>query len=87
MNERTYRVLEFDKVVLATGGISYPLTGSTGDGYKFAKECGHTIVETKASLVPIEISENFLKELQGLSLKNVTLKSFNCKKLILDCSC
>lgn len=78
------KVLEFDKVVLATGGISYPLTGSTGDGYKFAKECGHTIVETKASLVPIEISENFLKELQGLSLKNVTLKSFNGKKLIYE---
>lgn len=74
--------LEFDILVLATGGVSYPVTGSSGDGLKFAKEMGHTITELKASLVPIEIDEAFIKELQGLSLKNVTLKSFNGDKKI-----
>lgn len=64
-----------DKIILATGGKSYPLTGSTGDGYRLAKELGHTIKEIKPSLVPIEIFEkNECKELQGLSLKNVAIK-------------
>lgn len=74
----------FDKLILATGGVSYPLTGSTGEGMKFAKEFGHTIVATKGGLVPIEIDEPFIKELQGLSLKNVSLKSFNNKKQIYE---
>ena len=64
-----------DKIILATGGKSYPLTGSTGDGYRLAEELGHTIKEIKPSLVPIEIFEkNECKELQGLSLKNVAIK-------------
>ena len=64
-----------DKIILATGGESYPLTGSTGDGYRLAEELGHTIKEIKPSLVPIEIFEkNECKELQGLSLKNVAIK-------------
>jgi len=60
--------------ILATGGKSYPATGSTGDGYRFAKKMGHTIVESTAALVPVKIKENWVKSLQGLSLKNVAIK-------------
>lgn len=67
---------EFDSVIVCTGGMSYPSTGSTGDGYKFAKSMGHTIVDPEPSLVPFEIKEPWCKELQGLSLKNVGLKMF-----------
>lgn len=60
------------KVILATGGKSYTKTGSTGDGYIWAKKMGHTIVPLKPALVPLNIEEDWVKELQGLSLKNVT---------------
>jgi len=60
-------------VILATGGKSYPLTGSTGDGYRFAKAVGHTVTPLTPSLVPLVIEESWCRELQGLSLKNVTL--------------
>lgn len=63
-----------DACIIATGGISYPVTGSTGDGYKFAEKIGHTITERYPSLVPFNIKEEFCKKLQGLSLKNVELK-------------
>ncbi len=63
-----------DKCIIATGGLSYPVTGSTGDGYRFAKEMGHTVLSTYPSLVPFHIREEFCKNLQGLSLKNVTLE-------------
>ena len=70
-----------DKVILATGGKSYPLTGSTGDGYKIAEKLGHTIKDIKPSLVPLEIYEKeTCKELQGLSLKNVTVKIIDEEK-------
>ncbi len=63
-----------DKIILATGGKSYPLTGSTGDGYILAKKIGHTTTQIKPSLVPLEIKEKQIyKELQGLSLKNVEI--------------
>lgn len=62
----------FDSVIIATGGMSYPATGSTGDGYKFAKKAGHSIVELKPSLVPLITKEKWVKDLQGLSLKNVS---------------
>ena len=62
-----------DAVVITTGGISYPLTGSTGDGYRFAESAGHTIKELLPSLVPFELKDEFCKELMGLSLKNVEL--------------
>lgn len=68
-----------DKVILATGGMSYPDTGSTGDGYKLAKQAGHTITEIFASLVPLECYEKTAKELQGLSLKNVDIKIVNAE--------
>ncbi len=60
-------------VIVATGGCSYPLTGSTGDGYGFAEAAGHTIIPLTPSLVPLIIQEEWCKQLQGLSLKNVTL--------------
>lgn len=62
-----------DSVVIATGGLSYPKTGSTGDGYKLARQVGHTIIEPKPSLVPLEVHEGFCTKLQGLSLKNVAI--------------
>lgn len=61
----------FDRVIVATGGASYPLTGSTGDGYRFAKQAGHTVVEPKPSLVPLVSPDPFCKKCMGLSLKNV----------------
>lgn len=71
-----------DAVVLATGGASYPMTGSTGDGYTMAAKLGHTIVEPRPSLVPLETEEDFCSAMQGLSLKNVTLKVKNSKKKV-----
>ncbi len=65
-----------DNIILATGGKSYPLTGSTGDGYKIAKKLGHTVTDIVPSLVPIKIVEGFCEDLMGLSLKNVTLSVY-----------
>ena len=65
-----------DAVILATGGMSYPLTGSTGDGYLMAKALGHTVTSLEPSLVRIEVREGFCTRLAGLSLKNVTLSLF-----------
>ena len=69
-----------DGVIVATGGLSYPVTGSTGDGYRFAKEAGHKVTDCIPSLTPFNIREDFVKELQGLSLKNVELHIYNGKK-------
>lgn len=63
-----------DAVVIATGGLSYPLTGSTGDGYLLAKAAGHRVAEPKPSLVPLVSEDRFCAELQGLSLKNVAVR-------------
>lgn len=63
----------FDRIILATGGLSYPLTGSTGDGFRMAKELGHSITELVPSLVPMNISQKWCRELQGLSLKNTKI--------------
>lgn len=65
--------IKCDNVILATGGASYPQTGSSGDGFRFCKNLGHNIVSIKPSLVPIEINEDWVKDLQGLSLRNVQL--------------
>ncbi len=65
-----------DSVILATGGMSYPLTGSTGDGYKMAAALSHTVTELKPSLVPLTVHEGFYSRLAGLTLKNVTLSVF-----------
>lgn len=66
-----------DKCIIATGGISYQTTGSTGDGYRFAKELGHKVEKTFPSLVPFNIKEELCRELQGLALKNVNLSIFD----------
>lgn len=71
---------KFDKVVIATGGISYKLTGSTGDGYKFAKDFGHKIISQVPGLIGINLKNNF--SLAGLTLKNVELKVIKDKKII-----
>ena len=74
-------IIQADKVILATGGKSYPLTGSTGDGYKMASDLGHQIIPIKPSLVPLEIYEKEeCKNLQGLSLKNVKVKFEDIEK-------
>ena len=70
----------FDKVVIATGGISYKLTGSTGDGYKFAKDFGHKVIDQVPGLIGINLKNNF--SLAGLTLKNVELKILKDKKIL-----
>lgn len=72
-----------DYFILASGGLSYPQTGSTGEVLSFAKELGHSIVTPRPSLVPIEIKEEWIKELQGLSLKNVSFSIKNEKGKVL----
>ena len=69
--------LPFDAVIVCTGGLSYPLTGSTGDGYRFAQHVGHTLVPPRPSLVPIETEESWCRDLQGLSLRNVKVTLFD----------
>ena len=77
-NSENIKIFEADKVILATGGKSYPLTGSTGDGYELAKKLGHTITKIRPSLVPLEAFEqNMCKDLQGLSLRNVNIELKN----------
>lgn len=69
-----------NSVVIATGGLSYPLTGSTGDGYELAKKVGHTVTELKPSLVALTCHENFCMDLQGLSLRNVSITVVDTEK-------
>ena len=81
LNENNKEIQEkADKVILSTGGMSYPITGSTGDGYKLAEKLGHTIKEIKPSLVPLEsYDQDICKRLQGLSLKNVSIEVIDNK--------
>lgn len=88
-DDGTWRVVTADKkallckaVVVATGGVSYPLTGSTGDGYRFARSMGHTVTELKPSLVPLVFSGNIHNKLMGLSLKNISIKVLENDKQI-----
>ena len=67
------RALAADKVIVATGGLSYPATGSTGDGLRFAADCGHGIIEPLPALVPLIVKEKYCRSLQGLSLKNIAI--------------
>ena len=76
--------IEGDACIVATGGFSYQTTGSTGDGYRFAKEMGHDVTEIMPSLVPLEIKEWYAKELQGLSLRNVQATVMDGKKKLYD---
>ena len=70
-------------VILATGGLSYPTTGSTGDGYRIARKLGHTVVEPEGSLVPLETAGQDCPDMQGLSLRNVAVKLVNEKNKVL----
>ena len=79
-NTEKYETIHASKVVVATGGISYPQTGSTGDGYKWAKEVGHEVTTLLPALVPIQVKEDFINRLMGLSLKNVTATVYDGKK-------
>ena len=77
-------VLEAERVILATGGFSYQTTGSTGDGYRFAKELGHTVTQITPSLVPFYVKETCAARMQGLALKNVQVRIRDGKKLLYD---
>lgn len=68
--------ISFDKVIVCTGGVTYPSTGSTGDGYVFARECGHTVVDPKPALCGLNVKGDFYKRMQGLTLKNVLLSVY-----------
>lgn len=78
------QIIKGDYFIISTGGLSYPQTGSTGDGLNFAKELGHNIVKTMPSLVPIESNESWIPELQGLSLKNVEFTIKKDKKVLYE---
>lgn len=78
------KLLMADRVVVATGGLSYKTTGSTGDGIKWARELNHKIVECTPSLVPFNIKEDWTRQLQGLALKNVSVSIYHGKKKLYD---
>ncbi|MBO5007443.1 MAG: NAD(P)/FAD-dependent oxidoreductase [Clostridia bacterium] len=78
------RVVRCNSVIIATGGISYPKTGSTGDGYRFAGKLGHTVTELKGSLVPLNIKSPYIPKLMGLSLKNTAVKVYRDSQQIYD---
>ncbi len=77
-------VLNSSKVICATGGLSYPLTGSTGDGYKFAEKAGHSIVTPASSLAALISKDSFMNDLRGLSLRNISIKMLLNEKLVYD---
>lgn len=74
------KTYESDACIIATGGMSYPGTGSTGDGYRFAQEFGHSVTELRPSLIPLTSDDPLLPEMQGLSLKNVEISLYNKNK-------
>ena len=78
------QLLKADSVIVCTGGVSYPLTGSTGDGYRFANDTGHSLIKPRPSLVPFETRQKWVKDCMGLSLKNVSMKLVSGKKTVYD---
>lgn len=78
------KILYAKKLLLATGGKSYPATGSTGDGYRFAGQLGHTVTDLSPSLVPFAVKEEFVKDLQGLALKNIKVQILDGKKVLFE---
>lgn len=84
IEEKNGKKIHGDACIVATGGISYQSTGSTGDGFKFAKDMGHEVTKLYPSLVPMNVREAYVKELMGLSLRNVQVTIYNGKKKIYD---
>lgn len=82
ISTRIHEKFYSDKIIIATGGLSYPATGSTGDGYRFARDLGHKVTNLNPSLVPLMIKENWCSQLQGLSLKNVEISVKDNAKVI-----
>lgn len=80
--EKSGKKVAADAVIAATGGLSYPTTGSTGDGYKYAKAAGHTVTELSPALVPFVCAEEDVRSLQGLSLRNIEVTLYNGKKIL-----
>ena len=78
------RTITADAVIVAAGGLSYPSTGSTGDGYRFARECGHKVTDLSPALVPMEVKEWYAKELMGLSLRNIGIRITDGKKKLYE---
>lgn len=78
------RTVPADAVIVTTGGLSYPTTGSTGDGYRFAEELGHRVTELSPALVPFEVKEPVVKELQGLSLRNINARILKGSKTLYE---
>lgn len=77
-------LIQGEKVLIATGGISYPSTGASGDGFRMAKEAGHMVTDLMPSLVPMVTTEEYIPRMQGLSLKNVTLSIYDGKKCVFE---
>ena len=77
-------VVDTAAVIVATGGLSYPSTGSTGDGYHFAKKMGHTVTKLSQALVPFQIEEEYVQQMQGLSLRNVSARVYAGKRKIYE---
>lgn len=82
--KKTREIVSADAVIVATGGLSYPSTGSTGDGYRFAEKTGHTVTDLSPALVPFETAEPVGKDLQGLALKNIQAKILKGKKVLYE---
>ena len=80
--EKSGKKVTADAVIVATGGLSYPTTGSDGDGYKFAKAAGHTVTSLSPALVPFICAEDDVRSLQGLSLRNIEVTVYNGKKVL-----
>lgn len=74
--------IDFDAVIMATGGVSYPQTGSTGEGLRMAQKLGHTVMPTRGALVPLETEQTWCRELSGITLKNVTLTAWRDNKQV-----
>ncbi len=75
----THGDIKGERVIVCTGGKSYPKTGSTGDGYKFAAQAGHTVIDPKASLIPVVTEEKWVRDIMGLSLRNIKITAYNAK--------
>lgn len=82
--KKTREIVSADAVIVATGGLSYPSTGSTGDGYRFAEKTGHTVTDLSPALVPFETAEPVVKDLQGLALRNIQAKILKGKKVLYE---